>query len=245
MVRWNAAATAALLALVALSGSEWALAQAERDLQGARAAGAETAMQSRGYSVARTRGLDQYWWNAGSSTCVHTRTENGRYAKVEQVSDGDCGHGGGKNDDAATAVAAVAAVGLIAALAHHNKHKHDHSGTQDHDAEYSRGYNDGLYGAAYGQTDSEAYHDGYIAGETEAGNRRAVNTSYMRRNAPYAQRACEARADAFQNVPPGTSTAINVSKVSGDDYQVVVASGQYRSRCVASTQGVVRSIDPY
>ncbi|HWV60382.1 MAG TPA: hypothetical protein VN034_06995, partial [Sphingopyxis sp.] len=132
------------------------------DLPGSRAAGAETAMESRGYEMVKTSGGAQYWWNSGTKTCVSVVVSNGRYASVDKAGSSNCGHGGGGGD-------AAAAVGLIAALASHKK-KHGDHGDANHDSEYSRGYNDGLYGGQYDRDDSEGYHDGFMAGEAEAAN---------------------------------------------------------------------------
>ena len=133
--------------------------------------------------------------------------------------------------------------GLAAALAHHNS-KHDNR-DDDHDHEYSRGYQDALYGATYDRNDSEGYHDGYLAGEAERSNRRAANTPRVR-SAPWAaQQACSARADDYQNQPRGSSTPISLRDAGNGDWQMVMGTGSYRSVCVASSDGRVRSIDPY
>lgn len=62
------------------------------DLVGARASSGESEMGTRGYSVARQRGLTAYWWNAAASSCVQTVTSNGRYRTVQQVAASSCGH---------------------------------------------------------------------------------------------------------------------------------------------------------
>ncbi|WP_274628644.1 hypothetical protein [Arvimicrobium flavum] len=61
------------------------------DLVGARAAGGETALQSRGYTSARTQGLTAFWWNANSRTCARVTTAQGRYAEVMTAAPSDCG----------------------------------------------------------------------------------------------------------------------------------------------------------
>jgi hypothetical protein len=61
------------------------------DLRGARAAGGESEMQRRGFTVARQRGLTAYWLHAPSNTCVRTVTSNGRYQTVDQVPASNCG----------------------------------------------------------------------------------------------------------------------------------------------------------
>ena len=57
------------------------------DLLGARAAGAETQMQKRGYADVK----DNTWWNGKTSVCVKVQMSNGRYVRIDEVSDGDCG----------------------------------------------------------------------------------------------------------------------------------------------------------
>ena len=137
----------------------------------------------------------------------------------------------------------LAWVGLAAALAHHNRN-HDERDAR-HDDDYSRGYQDALYGATYDRNDSESYHDGYLAGEAERSNRRASNTDHVRRAPWAAQQACSARADDFQNRPRGSSAPISVRDLGGGDWRMVMGTGPYRSVCVVSNDGRVRSIDPY
>lgn len=211
------------------------------DLPGSRAAGAETAMESRGYEMTKTSGGAQYWWNSGTKTCVSVVVANGRYANVDKTDSSNCGHGGGGS--AAAAVGAIAAVGLIAALASHKKKHGD--GDANHDSEYSRGYNDGLYGGQYDRNDSEGYHDGFMAGEAEASNRRAANRSYARGGPDAARAACERRADQYQNAPGGSSVAVSQRSAGGGNYVFTMATGHYRSTCTASSNGQVIDISPY
>jgi hypothetical protein len=60
------------------------------DLVGARAAGGESTMQARGYTVARTQGLTAYWWHPAGN-CVRVVTANGRYSVVQQAAASNCG----------------------------------------------------------------------------------------------------------------------------------------------------------
>lgn len=209
------------------------------DLVGARAPGAESEMQNRGYKMETFKNGGQYWWNGSSDTCVRVVVAQGRYASVDKVDAGDCGKGGG---NAAAAVGAIAAVGLIAALASHKKKHGDSSG--DHDSEYSRGYNDGLYGGQYDRNDSEGYHDGFMAGEAEASNRRAANRPYARGGPMAARAACEARGDAFQNAPGGSSVAVSQRSDRSGNYVFTIATGHYRSICTADSAGRVIDIQP-
>lgn len=244
-------APCAVLATVALLASSLpAHAQTPpdlRDLVGARAGQAEGEVQSRGYQFVRTQeGGDSKWsyWRRGND-CVQITTTDGRYASIDRMDRNLCDGGGSSNSGgnaAAAVLAGAAVIGLAAALAHHNRN-HDNR-DDNHDNDYSRGYQDALYGATYDRNDSEAYHDGYLAGEAERSNRRAANTDHVRRAPWAAQQACSARADDFQNRPRGSSTPISVRE-EGDDWRMVMGTGPYRSVCVVSDDGRVRSIDPY
>lgn len=59
------------------------------DLVGARAAGAESDLERRGYTVARTRGLTSFWLRPAGA-CVRVVTSNGRYSTVENVAASNC-----------------------------------------------------------------------------------------------------------------------------------------------------------
>ena len=64
------------------------------DLVGARAAGAETALRSRGYEYIRGQSGDDrvwtYWWNARTRICVTVATMNGRYDAITLSPAPDC-----------------------------------------------------------------------------------------------------------------------------------------------------------
>lgn len=82
-----------------------------RDLVGARAAGAETQMQARGYSnVGGETGDDRvwtYWWNPATRTCVTVSTVQGRYDAITTSPAPDCQrHSAPTNPHPATAPAA-------------------------------------------------------------------------------------------------------------------------------------------
>lgn len=57
------------------------------DLLGARAPGAETQMQTRGYVDIS----NNTWWNDKTSVCVKVHVSQGRYSTIDEVSDADCG----------------------------------------------------------------------------------------------------------------------------------------------------------
>jgi len=87
---------AALAALATISSGARAQTPGDvGDLVGARAAGAETAMQSRGYAWVKTQDGDDrkysYWWNARTRQCVTVATMDGRYASITSSPAPDCG----------------------------------------------------------------------------------------------------------------------------------------------------------
>ena len=73
------------------------------DLVGARAAGGETQMQSRGYTNVRTeKGDDRsytYWWNSSSRQCIAVATMDGRYDSITSSPAPDCGQGNDRRAD--------------------------------------------------------------------------------------------------------------------------------------------------
>lgn len=217
----------------------------ERDLVGARASSGESEMQSRGYRVAKTQGLTQYWWHDGRKVCVRTDTYDGRYQNVTSASSGDCGKGSNGGDVAAGVIAGAAVVGLIAALSSHHKNSNDAHRNDTHDSEYQRGYQDGLYGASYDRNDSEGYHEGFMAGESEAQNRRASNSRYVRGAPQASQSACMQRGDQYLNVPYGSTVPVSVYDKGRGIYEITVASGHYRARCTVDSYGNVQGMKPY
>ena len=89
-----------LAALVGLSIMTPALAQTPADLGdlvGARAAGGEGALASRGYVFVRTeKGDDRtwsYWWNERRGICLSVVTRNGRYDSITTSPAPDCRQG--------------------------------------------------------------------------------------------------------------------------------------------------------
>jgi hypothetical protein len=72
------------------------------DLVGARAAGAETQMEARGYRATGGNTVrDQrytFWWNERRGKCVSVSTVDGRYAAIQSVPAGNCDDGGGSPD---------------------------------------------------------------------------------------------------------------------------------------------------
>ncbi len=62
------------------------------DLVGARAPGAESEMQARGYEDV---GGNNTWWNAGTKVCVRVHVSQGKYSAISQIKAAACGQGGG------------------------------------------------------------------------------------------------------------------------------------------------------
>ena len=82
------------------------------DLVGARAAGGEQSLQSRGYHYVKTQKSDDrsysYWWNPARQLCVTVATMDGRYDSITPSPAPDCdqsaardgrSHGGTPHDD--------------------------------------------------------------------------------------------------------------------------------------------------
>lgn len=152
-----------------------------RDLIGARAAGGESDLEGRGWVITNTHkdgyASYAYWWSAQRKNCVMVTTRDGRYASISDVSNGDCNQKSG-NSDAAVAVGVVGGLALIAALASHKSGHHEngqHYADRQQEADYERGYNDGLYNQAYhNYSRSDSYGSGYQNGVQQRGN----NTGY-------------------------------------------------------------------
>jgi len=207
------------------------------DLVGARGSSFESVMKSRGYAFVKKSGEAQYWWNSMDSTCVAVTIANGRVDTINKQGNSACGHGGGGT--AAGIVAGAAAVGLIAALSHHHKDNNTRN-TADYNTEYQRGYNDGMYGGHYSSNDSEAYHSGFMAGETEANNRKHSNNVLVRGAPAAAQNACKARGDDYWNVPSGSTVPVSVFKYDTGILEITVASGHHRASCTVTAGGNVQ-----
>jgi hypothetical protein len=187
-------------------------------------------------------GLITYWRRGDE--CVAIMTSDGRYQSINQAGRSECGSSSSSGSNAAAIAAGVAIVGLAAALAAH-KNRHGDS-DRDHDREYERGYQAALYGSPYDDRhETEGYHDGYLAGEAEASNRRYANTGWVRRAPDVARSACSRRADEFQSRPYGSSVPVSTRELGRGDFEMTMATGPYRSICTVSASGQVRSISPY
>ena len=94
-----ALATLAGATLCALPAAAQVTPSDVRDLVGARAAGGESELASRGYvNVGVQTGDDRkwtYWWNGSRGVCLSVSTVNGRYDSILTTPAPDCRQGGG------------------------------------------------------------------------------------------------------------------------------------------------------
>lgn len=155
------------------------------DLVGARAAGGEEQMESRGYYNTHTTTRDDrkwtYWWNSSKKECVSVVTYDGRYETVNSASASDCGQKSSSGDKtAAVAIGAAALIGVLA-LAHKSDHHDDrnHYDNSNREAQFERGYRDGLYNHAYHNYDrSDAYSSGFEQGVRQRGHETPYRPGY-------------------------------------------------------------------
>ncbi|MBB3989820.1 hypothetical protein [Croceicoccus naphthovorans] len=164
-----------------------------QDLNGARAAGAESELQSRGWKyVDGHKGgygaAYSNWWHHDSRNCVQVEVMDGHVMTINDVTAQDCGHSE-HGSGAGTAVAAVAGAALLAALVSHKSHHHDdnkHDDDAEAEALYERGYTDGLHNVAYHNSGrSDAYSSGYSAGVDQ----RTANTGHHHGSGGYRAKA--------------------------------------------------------
>ncbi|RDV07412.1 hypothetical protein DXH95_08720 [Sphingorhabdus pulchriflava] len=156
-----------------------------RDLVGARAAGGESTLAERGFTMhhgtTKNDSKIGYWWNPNTKECVSVTTYDGKFEAIKKVSASDCGQKSSNNDaGVAVAVGAAAILGAIA-LSHKSDHHNDsnHYNDSQREADYERGYRDGLYNQAYHNYGrSDAYSDGYSSGVEQRGH----ETSYRNNN---------------------------------------------------------------
>ena len=93
----------AAIAVIALATSATAQGASDvEDLVGARAAGGETQLLSRGYEQRQSNDVrDQrftFWWNKRTGRCISVSTMEGRYAAIIGVPAGNCSEGSQGDD---------------------------------------------------------------------------------------------------------------------------------------------------
>jgi hypothetical protein len=149
-----------------------------RDLVGARAAGGESELESRGYTfitgaTAYGGGKAGFWWNPDNKACVRVETYDGKFRSITDATGANCNqHSSGSNTERNTAAALIGAAAIAAALAHKNN---AHDNKADTGGQYDLGYNDGLHNAPYYNPGrSDAYSSGYQEGVAQRGR----NISY-------------------------------------------------------------------
>lgn len=163
------------VALIAVAATPALATKADQlvDINGAHGRDAESELQSRGFSHVSTHKSDSgfvnsYWWNEKDDNCVTVEVYDGRVMTINDAPDQDCGHH--KGSAGAIAGAAVGAA-LLGALLTHKSHHHDddkHHESAADEAQFDRGYTDGLHNASYHNYDrSDAYSNGYTAGVDE------------------------------------------------------------------------------
>ena len=228
------AASASLMA-VPIAASAQSVANDLADLVGARGSSFEPEMGNRGYEFVTNADGAEYWWNSHHHKCVAATIANGRVDTLNTADSKKCGHGDG-GSTVAGVLAGAAAVGLIAALSSHHKDNNSRNAS-DYNTEYERGYNDGLYGNNYSRNDSEAYHNGYMAGEAEKNNRKHANAPIVRGAPAKAQNACAHRGDQYWGVPKGSTVPVGVYDYGNGTYEITVASGHMRASCTTNANG--------
>lgn len=165
------------------------------DLVGARAAGAESALQDRGFVHIKTQKSSDRswsnWWNPSRRECLSVVTMNGRYDSIISAPALDCNQSGsaaaGKDDSNANAAAAaigIAALIGVVALAHNSQHHEDgqHYSDNNNESEFERGHRDGLYNEHY---DNHNNTDAYAKGYTSGVEQRDHETSYREHSGRY------------------------------------------------------------
>lgn len=169
-------------ALILPSANVWAgPADDLRDLIGAKGAGGESDLESRGYTHIDTdKSVNSsygYWWSNAKRSCIRVTTRDGRYQALADVDPSDCGQTkkeSGMSDGAKVAVGAAALLG-VAALVHKSHHRDDRNFNEQQTADFERGYRDGLYNNSFNSRGgSGEYNDGYNKGVTE----RSQQSSY-------------------------------------------------------------------
>jgi hypothetical protein len=215
-----------------------------RDLVGLRASSAESDLEYRGFTHITTSEYGNYrqqayWWNSGDKNCVRVVTANGRIANIGDATAGDCRQKSGGNA-AAIAVGVAALAGLAAILATRHKDR-----DTPNDASYSRvydlGYDDGLRGRRFDQSQPDPYRPGYIAGERYRGvPHRDHSRAYIGGIPRNAQDACKRRADTFFEAVPGVSKPVSGYREGySGSYRIVTSTHKALADCGVSDRGYV------
>ncbi len=177
------------------------------DLIDTRASSGQALLEQRGFHLIDLHQGNEstfgYWWSPKKKECICVTTKDGRYASLDFADPVDCNQTNvhspspdpakpdqvKNNNGAAIAIAAVAAAAIGAALLANKSHHHDdkkHYDDPQLEAEFERGYRDGLYNNSYhnysyNQNEKDAYSKGYNAGVDQRRN----DTQYHSGNGGY------------------------------------------------------------
>ena len=168
----TARATLATIAIATIASSPLHADPANKmqAIVGQDAKSAERTLHDRGFKHISSRPTalgysNSYWWDKDDRSCIAVEEYRGAVSTVNDSPASDCGH---TESGSGGAVAAVAGAAVLGALLSHKSDHHDdgkHKDDRDAEAEYERGYNDGLHNASYhNRNRSNDYSDGYSAG---------------------------------------------------------------------------------
>lgn len=223
-------------------------------IEGMRAKPGENAMRNEGYSKTNTKSqggqIWQMWHNDHAlNKCVGMLETAGYVEALQGFAENEC-----HKSSAGAAVAGVAIAALLGAAltSHHDKH-HDgqqHYSNAAHEAEFERGYNDGLYNHHFVNHDhNQNYSDGFAAGSRERENRaQASRFSYAdsRNNdghdASRARAACAREADRYWGLRHGSTQATHARHTGNGMIDVTVVSGYQSGTCTSTIGGDVKFI---
>jgi hypothetical protein len=177
-----------VMSIAAFAAGIFGQANKLQDLVNARAGQAEGDLESRGYVISHTEdggdSVYSYWWNQSAKKCVCVRTLDGLYASIVDAMPFDCNkkEDNGVSTGAKVGIAAGAAAVIGAIALSHRSHHHDndtHYDDVNKEAEYERGYRDGLYNSAYhNYSNVKEYSEGYGAGVAQRRNNSQHSTGW-------------------------------------------------------------------
>jgi hypothetical protein len=169
---------------VIVAGTVFGQANKLQDIVGARGSSGEDMMHDRGYVMIHAEPEDDrvysYWWNRADKKCVMVTTTDGKYAIILDSTPADCNRADDKGLSTGAKVGIVAGAatvvgGLVLAHKAHDHENNRHFDDANKEAEFERGFRDGLYNSAYhNYSSSREYSDGYSAGV----EKRRQNTNY-------------------------------------------------------------------
>ncbi|MCB2048726.1 MAG: hypothetical protein KDE32_10935 [Novosphingobium sp.] len=243
-----------IAAAAILFGSSPAFAQIDgRALQGKRTNDAVRTLRDLGYSeVRRHKDGGQEWVyyrNKGATNpCIGIVSNGGYVTSSTGFAETEC-HSG----DAAGAAAGVAVAAILGAalLSHHDKNHSDgkHYANANDEAEYERGFRDGVHNGQFVNYDHNmSYSDGFAAGSRERENKLNANRyNYTASRGNQNHRAdlaaaCAREAERYWNIPAGTASTYDVRSTGNGMHEVKVAAGYGSGTCTVSSDGQVRGI---